>query len=142
MEKIPEDLLDNAEDYFKIILNKKSDLILIINAFNLHNGLKEFEDFCFTGKYLFGLFRVLKDSSNFPEVKSIEPIKKDITDNVEKITTQLKSISIDLDETNWNRMEKDYLELSQNSLQNLQALFEDLNDIKKYLNFLKRNNPN
>jgi hypothetical protein len=142
MVKVPEDLLDNAEDYFKITLNKKSDLILLINAFNLDNGLKGFEDFCFTGKYLFGLFRVLNDSSNIPEVKSVDPIKKDIADNVEKIKTQLKSIIIDLDETNRNRMEKDYLGLSQNSLQNLQALFEDINYIKKYLNFLKRTNSN
>jgi len=142
MVKVPEDLLDNAEDYFKITLNKKSDLILIINGFNLHDGLLGFEDFCFTGKYLFGLFRVLNDSSNIPEVKNVDPIKKDITDSVEKITTQLKNMSYDLDEAQKKRIEKEYLELSQNSLKNLLALFEDLNDIKKYLNFFKRNNPN
>ena len=47
-----------------------------------------------------------------------------------------------MNDENKKKIESNYLELSQNSLQNLQLLVEDLDNIKKYLNHLKRKNSN
>jgi hypothetical protein len=43
-----------------------------------------------------------------------------------------------MNEKNKMLIEENYLKLSQSSLQNLKHLVEDLDIIKKYLNFLKR----
>ena len=142
MLNLPDNLLNETEEYLKLPLNKKSDLILIIKAYKLDDNFSGFENLCFNGKYLNGLFRVLKSSSNLAEVKSVDYIKKDISENIEKIISQLREINLKLNEEEKATLQENYLQLSQNSLQNLQALVEDLDNIKKYLNFLKRNDPN
>jgi hypothetical protein len=137
-KRISENILNEVEEYFKISLNKKSELKLIINSFQKSNNLSGFENLCFTGKYLNGLFKVLRDSPNLPDVKSVDQIKKDISDNIENITGQLREVSLGLNKTDKKNIEDNYLQLSQYSLQNIQVLIEDLDQIKKYLNFLKR----
>jgi hypothetical protein len=141
MANLPENLLNDTEEYLKLPLNRKTDLVLILNAYKFKNDIQGFENLCFTGKYLNGLFRVLKDSPNLAEVKSVDHIKKDIGENLEKVMTQLREIQIKLNDEEKTIINEKYLQLSQNSLQNLQALVEDLDNIKKYLNFLKRNKP-
>lgn len=141
MKNYPENLLNDTEKSLNVLLNKKSDLLLILNAYKLNNDTEGFENLCFTGKYLNGLFRVLKNSSNISEVKSVDHIKKDIGENLEKVMSQLRQIQIKLSEKEKAIIQEKYLQLSQNSFQNLQALVEDLDNIKKYLNFLKRNKP-
>lgn len=141
MKNYPENLLNDTEKSLNVFLNKKSDLLLILNAYKLNNDAEGFENLCFTGKYLNGLFKVLKNSSNVSEVKSVDHIKKDIGENLEKVMSQLRQIQIKLNEEEKAIIQEKYLQLSQNSLQNLQALVEDLDNIKKYLNFLKRNKP-
>jgi hypothetical protein len=69
MKRLSEKLIDEVEDYFKLTLNKKSDVKLIINSFNKSNDISEFENLCFTGKYLNGLFKILRNSPNLPEVE-------------------------------------------------------------------------
>lgn len=142
MLDLPENLLNDTEEYLKLPLNRKPDLILIIKAYKLNENFSGFENLCFNGKYLNGLFRVLKSSSNLAEVKSVDHIKKDISENIEKIISQLREIHLKLNEEEKAILQEKYLQLSQNSLQNLQALVEDLDSVKKYLNFLKRNDSN
>ncbi len=141
MANLSENLLNDTEEYLKLPLNSKTDLVLILNAYKLKDDIQGFENLCFTGKYLNGLFRVLKDSPNLAEVKSVDHIKKDIGENLEKVMTQLREIQIKLNDEEKTIINEKYLQLSQNSLKNLQALVEDLDNIKKYLNFLKRNKP-
>ncbi|HMN48589.1 MAG TPA: hypothetical protein PKD67_05605 [Ignavibacteriaceae bacterium] len=142
MEILSVKFLDEIEDELNLSFKKKSDLVLIIKAYSLQDDVSGFENLCFNGKYLNGLFRVLKESANLPEVKNVDHIKKDIGENIEKMFSQLRNINLNLDEQEKNQLQNDYLQLSQNSLQNLQALVEDLDHIKKYLNILKRKNSN
>jgi hypothetical protein len=138
MNKLPPNFLDEVEKFSGKSLSKKDDLILVLEACNSNGKFKEFEDFAFTGKYVNGLFRVLQNSVKIPEVENIDQIKKDLSENMEKVISQLKEITFYMNEKNKMLIEENYLKLSQNSLQNLQHLVEDLDIIKKYLNFLKR----
>mgnify|MGYP001371913150 CR=1 FL=1 len=139
MNKVHPDFLDDAEKFSGKSLNKKNDLSIILEVIDTDEKFKDFENLCFTGKYVNGLFRVLRNSANIPEVENVDQIKKDLSENMEKVVSQLKDITNYTNEKNKMLIEENYLELSQNSLQNLQQLVGDLDIIKKYLNHLKRN---
>ena len=124
------------------LFNRKDDLKIIFEAFNRDNKIEDFEKLTFTGKYVNGLFRVLRNSDKIPEVESVDHIKKDLSENMEKVISQLREITFKMNEDDRKKIEDAYLQLSQNSLQNLQLLVEDLDYIKKYLNHLKRKNSN
>ena len=142
MEKLPEDLLDRVENYFDKPLIKKQDLQIIFEVCNANNMLNEFERLSFTGKYVNGLLRVLKSSTNIPEVENTDNLKKDLSENMEKIISQLTEIISNAEKKNKVSIEENYLKLSQISLQNLQSLAEDLDKIKIYLNHIKRDDLN
>ena len=142
MEKLPEDLLDRVENYFDKPLIKKQDLQIIFEVCNTNNKLNEFERLSFTGKYVNGLLRVLKSSTNIPEVENTDNLKKDLSENIENIISQLTEIISNVDKKNKISIEENYLKLSQISLQNLQSLAEDLDKIKIYLNHIKRDDLN
>jgi len=138
MNKLPPNFLNEVEEFSGKSLNKQNDLKVILDVFNVNEKFKEFEDLSFTGKYVNGLFRVLQNSVKIPEVENIDQIKKDLSENMEKVISQLTEITSYMNEKNKMLFEDNYLKLSQSSLQNLQQLVEDLDSIKKYLNFLKR----
>ena len=139
MNKVHPDFLDDVEKFSGKSLNKKKDLSIILEVIDTDEKFKDFENLCFTGKYVNGLFRVLRNSVNIPKVENVDQIKKDLSENMEKVISQLKDITNYTNEKNKMLIEENYLELSQNSLQNLQQLVGDLDIIKKYLNHLKRN---
>ncbi|MBK7630664.1 MAG: hypothetical protein IPJ23_08175 [Ignavibacteriales bacterium] len=101
--------------------------------------IENFEKFSFTGKYVNGLLKILRNSAKIPEVENVDHIKKDLSENMEKVTSLLKEITFKMDDKNKMFIEESYLKLNQNSFQNIQLLVEDLDIIKKYLNNLKRN---
>jgi hypothetical protein len=135
-------LFDEVENFTGKLFNRKDDLKIILEAFNLDDKIEDFEKLTFTGKYVNGLFRVLKNSDKIPEVESVDHIKKDLSENMEKIISQLREITFKMNEDNKKKIEDNYLQLSQYSLLNIQQLVEDLDNIKKYLNHLKRKNSN
>jgi len=138
MIRLNPNFLDDVEKFSGKSLNKKNDLILVLEACNSNEKFKELENLSFTGKYVNGLFRVLANSTKIPEVENVDHIKKDLSENMEKVISQLKEITSYMNEKNKMLIEENYLKLTQDSLQNLKQLVEDLDSIKKYLNFLKR----
>lgn len=136
---LTEKLLDETERFLNRPLSNKSDLALIIKAYSLKSDFTEFEDLCFTGKYLNGLFKVLEKSVDIPEVKNVDHIKSEISENVKKIMERISRINSALNEEEGSTISKKYLQLTQNSVQNLKSLAEDFDDIKKYLNHIKTN---
>ena len=139
---LPTTLFDDVEKFTDKLFNRKDDLKIILEALNRDDKIEDFEKLTFTGKYVNGLFRVLKNSDKIPEVESVDHVKKDLSENMEKVILQLREITFKMDEVNKKKIEDNYLQLSQNSLQNLQQLVEDLDNIKKYLNHLKRKDSN
>lgn len=136
---LTEKLLDKTERFLNRPLSNKSHLALIIKAYSLKSDFTEFEDLCFTGKYLNGLFKVLEKSVDIPEVKNVDHIKSEISENVKKIMESISRINSALNEEEGSTISKKYLQLTQNSVQNLKSLAEDFDDIKKYLNHIKTN---
>ena len=132
--------LDNVEEFSGKSLNKKSDLDILIRLCDTEEKVKNFENLSFTGKYVNGLFKVLQNSSKNPEVENVDQIKKDFAENMEKVISQLKDITSETNDADKQIFEENYFKLSQTTMQNLQQLVEDLDSIKKYLNYKKRNN--
>jgi len=131
--------LDDVEKFSGKSLNKKNDLILVLEACNSNEKFKELENLSFTGKYVNGLFKVLANSPKIPEVENVDHIKKDLSENMEKVISQLKEITSYMNDMDKKFFEEKYFQLSQTTIQNLQLLVEDLDTIKRYLNQIKRN---
>ncbi|HQF43487.1 MAG TPA: hypothetical protein PK073_11315, partial [Ignavibacteriaceae bacterium] len=98
----------------------------------------EFEDFVFVGKYINGLFNVLQSANSISDFQNLEQVKKDLNDNLEKITSLLKEISLSANDKQKTTIKNDYLNTTTKSFHNIKQLVEDLDLIKKYINFLKR----
>jgi hypothetical protein len=61
-----------------------------------------------------------------------------MNDNIEKVTSRLREITLSMNDKNKTTIEINYLVTSGESFNNLKQLVEDLDLIKKYINFLKR----
>ncbi len=138
MNNLPPEFLDDVEKFNKQLLKRKNDLLLLVKTYDKTNRAEDFENLCFTGKYVNGLFNVLKNSINVSEAANFDNIRKDLTENLEKVTSALKEVTFFMSDDEKKIITENYLIFNQGTLQNIQQLVEDLNQIKKYLNFIKR----
>lgn len=136
------DFVNEVEKFSGTSLNKKAELLRIYEESIKSGKEKVFGDLAFTAKYLRGLMRVLQNSSNNPQVDSLEKIKADFSSNIKKVIEQVKDIISDSDEDLQKHFEENYFEMSQEGLTNLNELLADLEWTKMYLNDQKRQKPN
>ena len=134
------DFLEKVEEYTTNSLRQKEDLKKIIEEAIRVGKAEEFEELTFTAKYISGMMRVLKSAPGVPEVNSVDHVKNDLSENIKKAIEQLKGIIASTDERIKLHFEETYFTLSQKNFTNLSQLFSDLESVKKYLNFLKRQN--
>jgi len=139
---INKNILNDVELFSDSLLKRKADLQIIIDESLQHNFGTEFEELTFTGKYVQGLKRVLQKSGDFQEIDNLDHIKKDLTENMQKVIGDIRVLLIHSSETNKQYFEDTYLSLSPNCFQNLNDLLEDLECVKKYLNNKKRSEMN
>lgn len=132
--------LNSAEEFTNSIIIHKDDLLIIIDESTKNSKTDLFEELCFTGKYVNGLIRIIKSGGSNPEVKNLDQIKKDLSDNMEKVISCLKEITLDSSLEIKNKFEQKYFNLNAESFKNLNELVSDLDSLKKYLNYLKRSN--
>ena len=142
--KIPinKDILNEVEIFSDSILKRKTDLQIIIDESLQNNFDAKFEELSFTGKYVQGLKRVLQKGGEFQEIDNLDHVKKDLTENMEKVIEDIEALLIHSSETNKKYFDDTYLSLSPNCFQNLNELLEDLERVKKYLNHQKRSDKN
>ncbi len=119
-------------------LRRREDLLSLLKICSTSEKQNLFEELIFTAKYVSGLIRVLTEAPMNPEVKGIENLQSDYTENLKKLTGQLKELIRDSDERFDSRFTITYLELTQSSLQNLNELISDLDWTKMYFNAVKR----
>jgi transcriptional regulator of heat shock response len=131
--------LESVETYTNSLLQRKDDTKKIIHIAAGNNKKEQFERLAFTAKYISGMVRVLKTAPGIPEVSSLDQIKNDLNENIKKAVEQLKEIISFSDATTQEYFEKNYFNLSSQNFKNLSQLFSDLESVKKYLNYLKRN---
>ena len=142
--KIPinKNILNEVEIFSDSLLKRKADLQIIVNESIQNNYEVEFEELTFTGKYVQGLKRVLQKGADFQEIENLDHVKKDLTENMEKIIGDIRALLIHSSETNKKYFEDSYLSLTPNCFHNLNYLLEDLEWIKKYLNYQKHSDKN
>jgi len=135
---IPVNLVKEVDEFSGLLLKKRADLQIIFEESLGKGKEKQLEELAFTSKYVKGLFRVLKDGSRNSEIKNIDNIKTDLTENMKKVVSQLKEILSEVDINTLNYFNRTYFDLSSQCFINLNELLEDLEWTKKYLNSLKR----
>jgi len=119
-------------------LKRKDDLKTLIEISIKNKKEKLLESLTFNAKYVLGLQRVLKKGNSNSEVSNLGDIKKDYSENLIKSIEQMKELMDFISEETKNHFDKTYFELSQQSLQNLSELLEDLEWTKMFLNQKKR----
>ncbi len=135
-------LVDEIEAFSGNRLKRKDDLMKLLFAGYANNMKKTVDDLSFTSKYVQGLFRVLRKAAENAEVQNTGQIKADITLNLEKVKEDIKQLISRAKEADRKHFTETYLQLTQNSLFNLTELMSDLEWTKKYLNQVKRSDPN
>ncbi len=85
---------------------------------------------------------MLKKGADFQEIDNLDHVKKDLTENMEKVIGDIRALLIHSSEINNKHFEDTYLSLTPNCFQNLNELLEDLEWVKKYLNYQKRSDNN
>ncbi len=123
-------------------LKRKKDLETLINLSYEDDHEQYIGELSFTSKYVQGLLRILKLGTSTSELQNISLIKRDISTNLEKIREKIEQIMLNSDDQSKQYFRENYLRLSQDNLLNLIELINDLEWTKKYLNYLKRENPN
>lgn len=136
MKLAEKDFLDKVEKFTTNPLQKREDVKKIIDAVHQNGKEEDFEKLIFTAKYISGLMRVLISAPGIPEVTSIEHVKNDLNENMKNGIEQLQEIISSESEREY--FSKNYFTLSQKNISNLSQLFSDLESVKKYLNYLKR----
>lgn len=138
LNPIAKEFIEEVEKFSKQPLNRKVEVIAIYEAAVDTNQLNEYRELCFTAKYLMGLMRVLKDGSSNPQVNNIEQIKKDFSENITKLINEIRQITSSTSEAQKKYFEEEFFEKSYSALSNLNELIADLENVKLYLNHLKR----
>jgi len=136
------EFIDEVEKFSNSKLNKKAELINLYESAIASEKVNDFEDLSFTAKYLRGLMRVLNEGKQMSEVGSMEKIKSDFTMNMKKATELIKNIISNSDDSVKKYFEENFLEMSQNSLVNVNELLADLEWVKMYMNKVKREDKN
>ncbi len=132
--------VDDVEKFSKSKLKRKAELLRVYEEVLKNDKSKLFEDLIFTAKYVQGLMRIVQKESMNAGVTNLSEIKKDFSDNMNKIVNKIKEIIIDADEKLKLYFEETYFELTQQSFLNLSELLSDLEWTKIYSNEMKRSN--
>ena len=130
--------LGEVEKFIGSSLQKKDDVKKLIHIVVSDKKVKEFDDLIFTSKYICGLMRVIKNAPGVPEVSSIDHVKNDLSENINKAVDQLSELLSESNKKEKDYFQSTYTQLSSENFNNLQKLFSDLESVKKYLNHLKR----
>jgi hypothetical protein len=137
--QLNEEFLDNVEKFTERKFTQRTTLSQLIKTINKNNQIEKFNELIFTAKYTNGLYRSIKLSQSNPQISNLEQIKKDFSENLEKVMSLIKDIFNKEISESTTEIKQMYTEFGEVQLGNLILLIDDLDQIKKYLNYLKRN---
>ncbi|BDQ02679.1 hypothetical protein [Ignavibacterium sp.] len=136
---ITHNFLNEVESFTERKLHHKIFLQQLIDEANKNDTVQKFEELAFTGKYVSGLFRAIKIGQSNPDVTNLQMIKEDLMRNIEKVITLIKEMTSNLNAEVFAEINTKFIELSKDQFNNITQLVDDLDQVKKYLNYLKRN---
>ena len=134
----PVDFVEGIEEFSRSKLRRKIDILRLYEEAQLHDNIKLFDELLFNAKYVMGLLRVVQSSTDLSEIKNIEQIKKDFSENMEKVINQLKEIIKPASPDLCRYFEDTYFQLTQENFIHISELLSDLEQAKKYTNSVKR----
>jgi hypothetical protein len=132
--KNPVDFINKIEKFSGSKLNRKAELLIIVEEAEKNRNEKIFEDLIFTSQYLKGLMRTLQSSSENPAVKNMDHIKKDFTSKLQKASDLIRQILSSANEGVKDHFEKTFFGPAEVSLYNINELLADLEWTEKFLN--------
>lgn len=118
-------------------VNHPEDLGRIIDLVFQFNNEPAFEEFAFHAKYLVGLMRIIQTKDNPLDEEYFKKVKEEYREHIEKVREKFSIIIEPGSDFVKEIFKKKYLALTQESLEQLNKLCEDLGRIKSYLNDLK-----
>lgn len=130
--------ITEVERFSKNPLHRKAEMIVIYDAAIDSNQVAIYRELCFTAKYLLGLIRVLRNGGNNPQVSNFDHVRKDFTANITKSIEQIRQILTDSADSQKKYFEEEFFSKTQSGLTNLNELLADLEQVKLYFNYLKR----
>jgi hypothetical protein len=134
-----EKICNSVEDIARGNLFNKEDLRRITEIALQNNRMELLEKIAFSAKFTQGLVSVIQKQDNKIDEEYFAKVKEELINSFEKVKSLLEELlSLGSDFLSAIFKEK-YLELSQQSLFNLNNLCSDLGYLKLYLNDLKRN---
>ncbi len=136
---LSQNFLNEVESFTERKLHHKFFLQQLIDEANKNNFVEKFEELAFTGKYVNGLFRAIKIGQANPDVTNLHLIKEDLMKNIEKVITLIKEMTINLNQDAFAEINLKFIELSKDQFNNITQFVDDLDQVKKYINHLKRN---
>lgn len=136
--QLNEEFLDNTEKFTEKKLSQRSTINQFIEIINNNNKIEKFEELTFTAKYVNGLFRIIKTAQTNQQISNFDQIKNDFSDNLQKVISILKELISGQNISLVESIENQYLTAGESQFENLLLLINDLDQIKKYLNFIKR----
>ena len=128
---------DEVEKFSENKLLVKQDLLTLVSSAIDSLNEELFFSIAFTAKYIQGLLRVIQHAGTNPEIKNLEQIKTDLTENMKKISNDLRTILAGSETEVKEMFAEKYLALTAESFSNLRNLLSDLEWVKIYHNRLK-----
>lgn len=136
--QITQNFLDEVESFTERKLHHKNFLQQLIDESNKYHLVEKFEELAFTGKYVNGLIRAVKIGQANPDVTNLKLIKEDLMKNIEKVISLIKEMTSNLNTETFAEINLKFINLSKDQFNNITHLVDDLDQVKKYLNYLKR----
>jgi hypothetical protein len=131
-------IISGVEEISNGRLNFKEDLQRLIEASFLNNKMKYLEDLSFQAKYSQGLLKIIQNRDNKIEDEYFVKVQNEFMESVLKIKEILETLLSQSSEFIKQIFREKYLQMTQQSLNNLNLLCNDLGFVKIYFNDLKR----
>lgn len=138
--ELNEKFLDEVENFTEKKLSQRTTILSLFEIVNQTKQFEKFNDLIFTAKYVNGLIRSIKIAQSNPQISNVEMIKKDFSANMEKARSLISEILSKEDSDTAKEIRSKYIEIGEIQFGNFISLIDDLEQIKKYSNYLKRNN--
>jgi hypothetical protein len=129
-----------AASFFEFVhgkVNHPEDIGRIIDLVFQYDNKPVFEELVFHAKYLTGLMRIIQTKDNPLDEEYFKKVKEEYREHIEKVMESFSAIIEPGSDFVKEIFKKKYLALTQESLEQLNKLCEDLGRIKSYLNGLK-----
>jgi hypothetical protein len=131
-------IISGVEEISNGRLNFKEDLQRLIEASFLNNKMKYLEDLSFQARYSQGLLKIIQNRDNKIEDEYFVKVQNEFMESVLKIKEILETLLSQSSEFIKQIFREKYLLMTQQSLNNLNLLCNDLGFVKIYFNDLKR----